>query len=81
MAEHIEQLQDVDDAIRARFAGVENSPPPTEEQKDQVAAIRTATLILAHTIQKHTADGRYRATALTHLETAAMFAVKGVFQK
>lgn len=63
-----------------RFRGVENSPPPTDVQKTKVADIRDAVLALAQTIDAAKLNPRYKATALTHLETAAMFAVKGVFQ-
>lgn len=66
-------------SITARFRGVENSPPPSDEQAADVAAIRAAVSTLAEIIDNVAAHPRYKATALTHLETAAMFAVKGVF--
>ena len=66
--------------INTRFKGVENSPPPSEEQSERVKAIRSAGLELAHLIDDSELHPRYAATALTHLETAVMFAVKGVFQ-
>lgn len=68
------------DQIIARFRGVENSPPPTEEQTEQVAAIREAALHLAVVIGSSDLHPRYQAEALTCIETGAMFAVKGVFQ-
>lgn len=66
--------------VTKRFRGVENSPPPTEEQQEAVAAIRDAVLDLAHIIAATDLHPRYQAEALTCLETGAMFAVKGVFQ-
>jgi hypothetical protein len=66
--------------ITTRFKGVENSPPPSEAQQATVKIIRDAVLDLAQKIDSAELHPRYKATALTHLETAAMFAVKGVFQ-
>ena len=68
------------DDIIVRFRGVENSEPPTSEQSAQVKVIRDAVLAFALAIDAAPLHPRYKATALTHLETAAMFAVKGVFQ-
>lgn len=65
--------------IVQRFKGVENSPAATDEQKEQVAVIRGAVLNLAIEIDAADLHPRYKATALTELETAGMFAVKGVF--
>lgn len=62
-----------------RFKGVENSPPATEEQLAAVKGIRSAVLEAALAIDAADLHPRYKATALTDLETAGMFAVKGVF--
>jgi hypothetical protein len=67
------------DEITARFKGVENSPPATPEQLERVGKIRSKVVELAHAIDEGDLEPRYRATALTELEGAAMFAVKGVF--
>lgn len=66
--------------IHDRFRGVENSPPATEEQLTAVKGIRSAVLDAALAIDAAPLHPRYKATALTDLESAGMFAVKGVFQ-
>lgn len=66
--------------IKTRFKGVENSAPATEEQLEVVRSIRDLVVDLAIAIDAAPLHPRYKATALTELETAAMFAVKGVFQ-
>jgi hypothetical protein len=66
--------------IEQRFKGVENSPAPTPEQLERVKLIRSLGLELALQIDASDLAPRYRATALTELESAIMFAVKGVFQ-
>lgn len=63
-----------------RFKGVENSPPATEQQLAEVKKIRDKVLDLALAIDAAPLHPRYKATALTDLESAGMFAVKGVFQ-
>jgi hypothetical protein len=66
--------------IMERFRGVENSAPASPAQQEAVSQIRAAVLNAALMIDQWSTHPRYRATALTDLETAAMFAVKGVFQ-
>lgn len=65
---------------RTRFQGVENGTPATEQQREVVRSIRDLVVDLAIAIDAAPLHPRYKATALTELETAAMFAVKGVFQ-
>ncbi|OAZ40938.1 hypothetical protein A9Z40_03075 [Microbacterium arborescens] len=61
-----------------RFKTAAGSPPPTEEQRAQVAANADAILAAADVIDA-APDSRHKSLALTHLEEALMWANKGVF--
>jgi len=47
--------------------------------RGDVAAIKSAAKAFAHAVLKNCPDGRRKAIALTHIEEAAMIAVKGIF--
>ena len=47
---------------------------------EQVDTVKKGFLHLENTIRMNTPSGRRQSLALTHLETAAMYAVKSIFE-
>lgn len=64
-----------------RWSAIERSMtniPPTAEQVERIEAIREAAKVLASAIIVDSYESRERSLALTHLEDAVMWAVKGI---
>lgn len=55
-----------------------DTPP---EQQNADALVREAFKIAHATLDEHVPDGRYKSLALTAIETAAMWAIKGIFHR
>lgn len=62
-----------------RFGGTASGNPPTTAQRALNEAITEEFIDLAAKLYRELPPGRELSTALTHLETAKMFAVKAVF--
>lgn len=66
-------------SIEARFPAAAISSPPTQEQRQAVAALRADAVEFAARIDAVCPDGRDKSLALTHLEDALMRANRALF--
>jgi hypothetical protein len=62
------------EGVRKEF----DSMVPTGEAQDRIKAIRIAFSELADKIEANCPGSREKAVAMTHLETAAMWAIKSI---
>lgn len=51
---------------------------PSETMRDEIMVMRSHFTEVYDAIVRTVPEGRYRALALTHLETTAMFAIKAI---
>ena len=68
-------MEDVHQILANEIIGNYNS-----NDRDDVNAIKTAAKKLIEKISEHCPDGRRKSKAMTEIETAAMFAVKSLFE-
>ena len=57
------------------------SPTFVNSESDDIAALRLAFAEVEAVVQQICPDGRRKSIALTHIETAALFAVKSAYEK
>lgn len=57
------------------------SQPVTEEEQAQIQKLREAFSALGNIIEELSPNGRGKSIAITHLETAAMWAIKAITHK
>lgn len=79
MAESTLPTPTVEDRVEARFYTASSGKPPTDEQKAEVATLRSLVVALAVEIERNVPQGRNKSLALTALEDVQMRANRAIF--